>query len=326
MGQGCKEGVGGGRTLCEDWLGANVGVRAATCFDRAQRAGTRGLIQPTIEADGQRHEWMHGTLGPHEDQERRSAIVTIIERQRRQRPPQTGEVEYPTGDGKPMAETEFHLKVMMETIQALYDYYAARLDVYVGGNFLLYYVEGDPRKHISPDVLVTLGIRKEPPRAYYLVWDEGKAPDFVIEITSKSTRRTDQKKKFELYRDVLKVRELFLFDPTEDYLNPSLQGFRLFRGLYVPIKPIGGRLPRRIVGLHLEREGEKLRLFDPATGKRLLTRLERSEGPERRAEEERRRALEQEQRAVAAETARHKLAEENDRLRREVEALKRSKL
>ncbi len=38
-------------------------------------------------------------------------------------------------------------------------------------------------------------------------WEEGKAPDVVIEITSKTTRRDDQHKKRLIYRDVLKVPE-----------------------------------------------------------------------------------------------------------------------
>jgi Uma2 family endonuclease len=136
---------------------------------------------------------------------------------------------------------------------------------------LLDYEEGNPRKYVSPDVLLALGVPKEPPRDYYLVWKEGNAPDAVVEITSKSTRREDKKKKFEIYRDILKVSEYFLFDPTEDYLKPPLQGFRLAGGEYVPIAPIAGRLPSRTMGLHLERDGVKLRLFDPATGQRLLT-------------------------------------------------------
>jgi Uma2 family endonuclease len=56
-------------------------------------------------------------------------------------------------------------------------------------------------------VLVTIGIDKEPRRDYYLVWKEGKAPDFVAEITSKTTKREDQKKKLAIYRDILRVPE-----------------------------------------------------------------------------------------------------------------------
>ena len=212
-------------------------------------------------------------------------------------------IDYPSGDGKPMAETELHLldAVDRRAIQLLESCYATKPKVYVGGNLLLYYQEGNRRKHVAPDVLVALGVPKEPPRENYLVWVEGKAPDVVVEITSKSTKQEDKQKKFEIYRDILRVSEYFLFDPTEDYLDPPLQGFRLERSKYVPIEPIAGRLPSQALGLHLERDGQNLRLVDPTTGERILTRL---------------------QRALLAEAAERRLTEENERLRREIEAIR----
>ena len=99
----------------------------------------------------------------------------------------TREIEYPTGDGKPMAETDMHRDDMVDVIETLRHHFADDPNVYVSGNLLLYYEEGNPRKHVSPDVLVAFGVSKKPPRDYYLVWKEGKAPDVVIEITSKST-------------------------------------------------------------------------------------------------------------------------------------------
>ena len=119
------------------------------------------------------------------------------------------------------------------------------------------------------------GVPKLPRRDYYLLWEEGKSPDVVIEITSKTTRREDQKKKREIYREILKVTEYFLFDPTRDYLRPPLQGFRLVEGDYVPIDPVRGRLPSLVLGLHLEKSADELRLFDPAAGGWLPTRFER---------------------------------------------------
>src|SRR5208283_5431620 len=113
-----------------------------------------------------------------------------------------------------------------------------------------------------------------PPRDYYLLWKESKAPEVVIEITSKTTRREDQNTKLALYRDVLRVPEYFQFDPTEDYLKPSLQGHRLVDGRYQPIAVAHGRLPSKILGLHLERDGTALRLYNPATALRLPTREE----------------------------------------------------
>src|SRR6266852_7028265 len=84
--------------------------------------------------------------------------------------------DYPTSDGKPMAETDDHRDLMLALIETLKLYYAASALVYVSGNLLIYYVPGDTRRHISPDLFVVRGIAKHN-RVYYQVWEEGKAPE-----------------------------------------------------------------------------------------------------------------------------------------------------
>ena len=205
------------------------------------------------------------------------------------------EVDYPTSDGKPMAETDLHRQDMVDVIQTLQDRFAADPNVYVSGNLLLFYEEGNRRKHVAPDAFLVRGVPKLPPRDYYLLWEEGKSPDLVIEITSKTTKHEDQKTKWTLYRDVLKVREYFQFDPTEDYLKPSLQGHRLDEGQFVAIEPVAGRLPSDTLGLHLERRGTELRLYDPTTDRCLLTPLEARQ----QAEADRQREAEARQQAEA---------------------------
>lgn len=171
---------------------------------------------------------------------------------------------YPTSDGRPMAETDYHRELMVQLIAVLKARYAADPNTYVTGNLLLFYRPNDRRRHISPDCMVVFGVPKMD-RLNYLTWEEGKGPDVVIELTSKTTRREDVETKFELYRDVLKVKEYFLFDPFEDYLTPSMQGFRLRAGAYQTIRPKAGRLPSTQLGLHLERDGQSLRLWNPTT-------------------------------------------------------------
>jgi hypothetical protein len=170
---------------------------------------------------------------------------------------------------------------------------------------------------------VVRGVPKLPRRDYYLLWEEGKSPDVVIEITSKTTRREDQKKKREIYREILKVTEYFQFDPTRDYLRPPLQGVRLVEGEYVPIAPIRERLPSLVLGLHLEKSAEQLRLFDPSAGGLLPTRFERIEqemNARRQAEFKNERA----ELALDRSEAARILAEvEIERLRLENEILKR---
>jgi Uma2 family endonuclease len=222
-------------------------------------------------------------------------------------------IHYPTRDGKPVGETPVHRDILFELVYVLRRWFEADPMAYVSGNMLMYYVQGDKRKHVSPDVFVTLGIPDDGRRRdAYFVWEEGKGPDFVVELTSKSTRREDQGAKLALYRDVLQVREYFLFDPYGEYLNPPLKGFRRVGGQYQPIDPVDGRLPSEVIGLHLEPAIEDVRLFDPATGRHLTTASQIAEEWEQAVEEKRRlEAL-----------ARDQLAEV-ERLRREVEELRR---
>lgn len=58
-------------------------------------------------------------------------------------------IEYPDTDGKPMAETPLHRNEGYRIIYTLQDAYARRPDVYVSGNMMLYYREGDPRDALA---------------------------------------------------------------------------------------------------------------------------------------------------------------------------------
>jgi Uma2 family endonuclease len=228
-------------------------------------------------------------------------------------------IEYPTGDGKPMAETPVHRDAMIDLIRTLEDYYHHDPMTYVSGNLLLFYEEGDKRRHLSPDVFVVRDIPKRL-RDHYLLWEEGKGPDLVIEVTSKSTRREDQQKKRDLYRDVLDVAEYFLFDPLAEYLKPPLQGYRLSDGDYLPIEPVAGRLPSAVTGLHLEAVGTSLRLYSPALGRWLPTAAEEVAGLRTAAEATRR---DSEAALAVADAARRSAEAEAERLRREIETMRR---
>ena len=234
-------------------------------------------------------------------------------------PKTASRITYPTTDGKPMAETDTHRDLMFALIETLRVYYADEALTYVSGNLLLFYQERNRRKHVSPDVFVVRGVEKHQ-RENYLLWEEGHAPRFVIELTSSSTRREDTHKKFELYRDVLKVREYFLFDPRGDYLTPSMQGWRLRGGVYYPIRPVEGRLPSLTTELHLEREGSQLRLWNPATNAWLPTPHEAldREAMARQAAERARQAAELARQAEeqARQAAENRLADAQGEIRR----------
>jgi Uma2 family endonuclease len=250
-------------------------------------------------------------------------MATVPEKLKK--PATDDELDYPTSDGRPMAETDLHRDDMVDSIESLKMFYAGR-KVYVSSNILLYYEKGNKRRHVSPDVLVAKELNPGR-RKYYLLWQEGKPPDLVIEFTSHSTKDEDIEDKYELYRDTIKVREYFLFDPQVDYLHPPLQGYRLVRGNYVRIEPVNGRLPSRELGLHLEADGNELRFWNPKTELWLPTpreAREQAEAARQQAELARERAdLARQQSEVARQRAElNLLLERAAREKAEAEAIR----
>lgn len=221
--------------------------------------------------------------------------------------PRSAEIVYPTSDGRPVGETDLHRNIMFASIESLKLHYAGQ-QVYVSGNILLFYQPGNRRRHVSPDVPVVKGLDPHD-RENYLLWEEGRPPDVVIEVTSDSTRDEDLYDKFEIYRDQIRIVEYFLFDPRGDYLEPALQGYRLKARRYEPVKPVAGRLPSRELGLHLEAHHRELRFFDRATGSWIPT------------PEEARQAAEAER--GQAEAKWREAEAEAERLRQELESLRR---
>jgi len=201
------------------------------------------------------------------------------------------DVIYPESDGQPMAETDLHREEMVDLIAGLQRRYRPAPDVYVAGNLFFYYRQGDPRSVVAPDVFLVYGVAKRKRRTYKL-WEEGRVPSLVIELTSDSTKDEDLSKK-KLCYESLGVEEYFLHDPFGDYLDPTLQGFRLMNGRYRPIDPEpDGSLRSLATGLILQVEGTRLRLVDAVTGERLLWDDELDEKVE--ATERRAAALEEE--------------------------------
>ena len=222
-------------------------------------------------------------------------------------------VVYPTSDGQPMAETQIHGECMMYVASALRWWFTrhGRDDVYVGSNNFLYYERGNPRAVVAPDVYVVVGAPTHPPRDTYMLWNEPKGPDFVLEVTSASTRHNDERRKRDVYA-ALGVREYVLYDPRAEYLTPPLQGWRLNEGEYRTVSAVtmlstrGAAVASEVLGLELrdEREERRVRLHNRATGEDLLTYEESQQ-----AREEVRQAREEAERARKEETAARRAAE-----------------
>jgi Uma2 family endonuclease len=176
---------------------------------------------------------------------------------------------YPESDGKPMGETDLHRDAMVRHNELLKYHYRGQ-QVYVSGDLLVYYEEGNPKKYVVPDAFVVKGVDPGP-RRIYRIWIEGKAPDVVIETTSRKTMRVDTQTKPVLYAR-LGIREYFMFDPEGDYLDPRLQGYRMQGGQYAPIDVDDEEfLFSRELELGLRIEHGNLQFYRRDTGKRLLT-------------------------------------------------------
>ena len=185
------------------------------------------------------------------------------------------DVVYPESDGLPMAESDATRDYLIYGVEALDRYFQKDPKVYVSGNLFIYYEQGNPKAVVAPDVFVVLGVDKKK-RFSYKTWEEqDKMPNFILEITSKSTASQDRGIKKGLYA-YLGVKEYFQYDPTADYLRPCLQGFRLMEGNYLPIlgQLHGDRLSihSETLGLELRLEADgEMRFYNPKTGEKLLS-------------------------------------------------------
>jgi Uma2 family endonuclease len=253
-------------------------------------------------------------------------------------------VYYPETDGKPMAESDLHRELMFYVIHLLQRFFAGR-KVYVTGNLLVYYEKGNNRKSVSPDCFVVHDVEPKQ-RTSYKIWEEGRGPEVVFEVSSKSTHREDLTKKMRLYAK-LGVREYFIYDPTSDYLNPPLIAYQLTDNHesdnqgYIPMMPLNEEVTLGDLsfipgeGEAPEYESELLRLritldeenrlifFDSETGEQLLSDEEARLRAERQVAEAERQAAEAERQAVEAERRAVDAEAENARLRAELEQLRK---
>ena len=214
--------------------------------------------------------------------------------------------------------------------------YRARPDVLVAANLMVYFDGPQPNRTTAereaPDLMVAFGVPMRA-RQTYAVWQEGKAPDFVLEILSPATWRRDVAEKPARYRR-MGAREYFLFDPV-GCVEPRLRGWRFGADEEaVPLVDLAGGMSgmySETLGLHLCHTqpwpttdhhlpgAGKLRWHDPAAGTLLGTladlkqRAETAEGQrdtaERQYAEETRRA-EAAERQLAEDVAARRLLEE----------------
>ncbi len=113
----------------------------------------------------------------------------------------------------------------------------------------------------------------------YVIDQQGKAPDFVLEVASPTTGRADYTDKREDY-ERFGVGEYWRFDPSGgEYHDAALAGDRLVGGAYEPIEIEEldeGRFRgySEALGLYVCWEEGMLRFFDPVTENYLRSHAE----------------------------------------------------
>ncbi|UBF25535.1 Uma2 family endonuclease [Kovacikia minuta CCNUW1] len=189
---------------------------------------------------------------------------------------------------EPPLETDLHLQQIILFLECLNWCWREKNDYYASANSTIYFSEKQLKNKDfrGPDFFVVLGVERHP-RKSWVVWaEDGKTPNVIIEVLSKSTADVDRGLKKQHYQDVLKVYDYFWFDPD----SLEFAGFCLVNGHYQSLQPNDqGWLWSEQLQLFLGIHQNKLRYFTP-DGHLVPSPTEAALTAEQRAEQEAQRA------------------------------------
>ena len=204
--------------------------------------------------------------------------------------PEPDAVEYP--ERRWTAPSVWHGDAVRLATAALHHHFRDRDDVLVAMELVVYYVRGDNRVWLQPDVQVVFGVEPEGNLSTFKVWEEGKPPDFVLEVASPSTAENDARHKAQEYLGI-GVREYWRLDPEGTMMGTPLEGYRARGGRYQRVESVAGTggveyLRSGVLGLDLRGEQRSgatvLVIRDPRTGEEIDGALKASEQQRRIAE------------------------------------------
>ncbi len=191
------------------------------------------------------------------------AAVPAVERT----PPSVAEsVHYPDSDGHFLPAHPLQARAVINVRFALQHHFDKVDNAVLEGDMFMYYEEGNPAASIAPDVYVVLD-HDLGGRGVYKFWEEGKPPDFALEVISPSSNIRNAVEKRALYAR-LGIGEYFLFQPDLQKRGPRLVGYRLWGQSYeeMPADP-DGAVHSTALGVSLRVEGANLRLRSLASGR-----------------------------------------------------------
>ena len=213
-------------------------------------------------------------------------------------PGKPDEIEYPEQNW--IAQSIAHGDAVLQAAAALRNHFRDRTDVLVAMELAVYYRRGDENVWLQPDVQVVFGVSPENRRSYR-IWEEGKAPDFVLEVASPATAEKDAKYKRREYAR-MGVREYWRLDPEGTLMGSSLAGYEASGGKDKPVQPVASSdperwFPSRVLGLELRSQRQAratvLVFRDPDGGEETDGAPEEAERRRRIAERDSRLAKQQ---------------------------------
>ena len=144
----------------------------------------------------------------------------------------------------------------------------------------------------------------------YVISEQGKPPDFVLEVASESTAERDLGVKRDDYA-AFGIPEYWRFDETGEHYGDRLAGERLVDGVYEPIEieQLAGDILQGhsdVLALDIRWHDGRLEWYDPETGRHIAT-----------LDDERAARIQAETRVESAEARTRELEEELRRLRGE---------
>lgn len=231
--------------------------------------------------------------------------------------------DLPCEDGIPM-ETERHylqMGLLLETVQL---WLAQRGSGYAGGDMFLYFSPAQVRGQYfyGPDVFVALDVPRGE-RKSWVIWQEGKGHDVVIELLSESTGNYDKTLKKRIYHNQVHVPEYYWYDPFDP---DDWAGFRSDGVDYRPLprdslgRMLSPQLQLFLLRWHGVYRGVEAVWLRWATldGELLLTGYEHADQERQRANQAQQWAEQESQRVQQAEemllTAQQRIAELEARL------------
>ncbi|MEM6399240.1 MAG: Uma2 family endonuclease [Cyanobacteria bacterium P01_D01_bin.116] len=217
----------------------------------------------------------------------------------------TENVIVPPGDlysDEPPLESELHLRQIILLLNCLEWLWQDKNDFYAAGNLTIYYSQNQRRNEDfrGPDFFVVLDTERKTRKSWVIWEEEGKYPNFILEILSDSTANVDRNLKKKLYQNTFRTPNYFWFDPY----TLEFAGFNLVVGEYQPIESNNqGHLWSQQLELYLGIHQGLLRFFT-ANGDLVPTPEEQAESEREQKEYEReQKEYEREQKEIAQQKA-----------------------